>query len=110
MGMKIADAIPADGGALLIKVSGRVDTSSCRELHDRIEVLFRGGNFRLLIDMSEIDGLCSSGISVLLTADATARAHGGSLMLLDPSVKTQTMLMILGVSDSLSIAPSARAM
>jgi anti-anti-sigma factor len=54
----------------------------------------------LLVDLSEVEYLCSSGLGVLLEQSAIQERHGGWLRLISPS---RTVFMILRLSGA---APS----
>ena len=51
----------------------------------------------LLVDLSELEYLCSSGLGVLLEQSAIQERHGGWLRLVSPS---RTVSMILGLSGA----------
>jgi len=51
----------------------------------------------LLVDLSEVEYLCSSGLGILLEQSAVQERHGGWLRLISPS---HTVSMILGLSGA----------
>jgi anti-anti-sigma factor len=57
----------------LVKISGRVDSSNAHEMEDAISNIMGRGQFRIVLDLSELAFLSSSGIRALLSLSKAAR-------------------------------------
>jgi anti-sigma B factor antagonist len=76
------------------KISGSLDASSAAKTKDMLRSRIDGGTHRFVIDLSEVDFLDSSGLSVLVTALKSARSAGGDIALRSPQREIRTLLEI----------------
>ncbi|MFD9461802.1 STAS domain-containing protein [Streptomyces sp. NPDC060027] len=85
-------------GIALITVAGELDVETAPELRNRLADQIRGGHRHLLLDLSAVPFMDSSGINALLKAhDETGRA-GGSVCLVSPAPVVRRVLDLTGVS------------
>ena len=56
----------------------------------------------LLVDLSEVEYLCSSGLGILLEQSALQERHGGWLRLISPSRTVSMILRLSGAAASLA--------
>jgi anti-anti-sigma factor len=56
----------------------------------------------LLVDLSEVEYLCSSGLGILLEQSAVQERHGGWLRLISPSRTVSMILRLSGTAASLA--------
>ena len=56
----------------------------------------------LLVDLSEVEYLCSSGLGILLEQSAIQERHGGWLRLVSPSPTVSMILRLSGAAQSLA--------
>ncbi len=77
-------------GVEVVALSGRLDAANAIEVRDQIRGLIQAGEGRVLIDLSGIKFLDSSGISVLVGAMKEANSKGGRIALLrvPPTVRS----------------------
>ena len=85
-----------NGKATILKLGGRkLDATVTPELKAEFLVLCKPKVCtKLIIDMSEVQFCDSSGLSALLIADRTMRAHGGSVHLVHVSKKILDLMKI----------------
>jgi anti-sigma B factor antagonist len=65
----------------IVRMPARVDATVAESLKTELHDLLRAGNSRLLLDMSAVKFMDSTGLGVIVTAMKSARAGGGKLAL-----------------------------
>jgi anti-anti-sigma factor len=66
----------------VVKISGRVDSSTAPELQETLNELMEQGHFRIVVDMSDLKFISSAGLRALIaTARACRRWNRGDLFL-----------------------------
>ena len=80
---------PLGGGVVGVVVEGRLDAATVPTLEQTFQRLLSEGQTRLVIDLSGVNYISSSGLRVLLTARRQARSRGGDMFLchLHPRVR-----------------------
>ena len=68
-------------GRRVVRVSGEVDVHSGPQLRDHLLALVAGGEHDIVIDLSEVSFLDSSGLGVLVMVHKRVRSTGGALRL-----------------------------
>ncbi len=71
----------ADDAAWVIQVAGELDMLTGPHLHDHLSKLLATRPERLIIDLSQISFMGSTGLSVLITTKQTADEQGTKLQL-----------------------------
>jgi len=91
------------GQVKLIKLRGRLNLGDAVDrLRETLDDLMGSGDTRILLDLSEVPWIDSSGIGLLVKILTTAKQRGGSMKLLNPStftVKTLKMIALLDVFE-----------
>jgi anti-anti-sigma factor len=90
---------------VLVTVTGEADSTNADWLESSIERAQRQGE-SLVLDLSGLTFMDSSGLAVLLRLNAAARAQGGGLHLAAVQDLPARVLQISGVWDALNIHPS----
>ena len=67
----------------LVKVTGRVDSSTAPELEKAFTAVIEGGKSGIVLDMEDVEFLSSRGIWVLLEAQKACRRDHGKLVLVN---------------------------
>jgi len=93
----------------VVRVSpvGEVDLATIDEVRARIEELKAAGFRRVLLDLRGVTFLDSSGVRLVLEADASARADGWDFALVEGSATVQRVFALAGVRDRLRFAATA---
>ena len=102
-------------GELLVKVAGaeqayevylhgELDMSTAPKLRDELLRLSSDGAIDVTVDMSELDFVDSTGLSVLITGLKRLRERGGDLALRSPKPGTRRVLEITGLTEVFSIS------
>ena len=91
----------------LVKVSGRVDSSNAHELEKEIKGIMGRGQYRLVLDLSELSFISSGGIRVLITgAKTTRRWNRGDLRLAGLPKQIHETFELAGLTPVFRIYPS----
>lgn len=69
------------GTVTILEISGRLDSTSSKELEEKVMAVVSGGAKHLLMDFGGVDYINSSGLRVLLMAFQQLRKNGGKLHL-----------------------------
>ncbi len=69
------------GTVTILEISGRLDSTSSKELEEKVMAVVSGGVKHLLMDFGGVDYINSSGLRVLLMAFQQLRKNGGKLHL-----------------------------
>ncbi|WP_055491088.1 STAS domain-containing protein [Streptomyces sp. TP-A0356] len=89
--------MPREEVALVI-VNGYLDVDTATELHHHLANQVHHGRRHLLLDLSSVPFMDSSGINIILKAYKETRQVGGSVGLIDPAPAVQRILDLTGVS------------
>jgi anti-anti-sigma factor len=93
----------------IVAISDEVTFSNVSDLNRRLEAALDGGAQNLVVDLSEVTFIDSSGLSALLTASAQARERGGAVALVLAQPEPPSIFRFRGVERLLSLYPSRDA-
>lgn len=87
----------------VLHLAGRIDSQTCERLHCEIVRLFSKKLYQIILDCQKVDYLSSAGLGVLLDDMTTAQENAGGLVLLSPSTRVSTVLVLIGASDLIQV-------
>ncbi|MGI5290003.1 STAS domain-containing protein [Nonomuraea polychroma] len=90
---------------VLISVGGEVDATNADRLESYVGQMCRRGD-PVVLDLSELSFMDSSGMNVLLRLDAAAREQGSALHLAAVGRAPARLLELTGVVRALRVHPS----
>lgn len=90
-----------ENGAASIALAGELDLSGARQLEARLDEAEREGTARLVIDLRALSFIDSTGLRLLLQADARARERGCDLVLRPGEPGVQRVFEVTGALDVL---------
>lgn len=90
-------------GYTVLEVAGEVDVYTAPTLRDRITDLLDGGQRRLVVNLTTVEFIDSTGLGVLVGALNRAKELGGSLDLVCPQERVLKLLRITGLDDVFSV-------
>jgi anti-sigma B factor antagonist len=93
----------------LVTVKGHLDLHTAHHLADALQPLLGDDRYTVLVDLSGVTFLDSTGLTCLITAYRTARSTGARLALIAPSQPVRKMLQLTGVDQVLDSYPSPEA-
>jgi anti-sigma B factor antagonist len=104
----------APQGCAIVKLSGELDLACAPDLRERLlDILDRGRPSRLILDLSELAFIDSSGTAVLVNTDRRARLIGCTLALVTLQAPVARVLQVSGLDryflifDDLSAAAAS---
>ncbi len=92
------DLVESSAAVSTVRLVGELDLYTAPELHSALVDLFDGGARSVTIDLSELDFIDSTGLSVLVGALKQLRQHEGDLVLKGPSRWTYKLLETTGLT------------
>lgn len=96
--------IKYDNGVLRIKLIGEIDHHSARTIREEIdkEIYFYRAK-TVLMDLSAIDFMDSSGLGLILGRHTKAVELGGKLKLVNPSISVMRILELAGTEKIIPV-------
>jgi anti-sigma B factor antagonist len=82
----------------IVKVSGRVDSSTAPELEKSLQDLLDSERNRIVLDLQETDYMSSAGLRVLVAVHKATKKNGGGLCLAQPSARVKEVLDLAGLT------------
>ncbi len=66
----------------LVKVSGRIDSSTAPQLAKALDEITESGRFKIVLDLADVEFMSSAGLRVLIGTQKTAKRYNrGEVML-----------------------------
>jgi anti-anti-sigma factor len=110
MAVDLAIIEDAPQGWTLVRLRGDLDVASAPDLRERLlDVLSRLTPSGLIIDLSKLDFIDSSGTAVLVGTDRRARLLGCTLVLVAPRPPVARVLQICGLDQHFLIVRNVAA-
>jgi anti-sigma B factor antagonist len=94
------------GRAVVITVSGELDLASCPMLEQELDRALMADVALVVVDLSGLDFIDSTGIGLLVRAHKQAQDSGHELGLVQGGGQVQRLLSLTGLSDRLAVADS----
>lgn len=94
-------------GILVLRVSGKINTSASAELLKKLNTLIDQGERHLLLDFANVDYINSSGLRVLMTTTRKLGDLGGKMVLASVTDLIQQVLQVSGCASIIEIYPSS---
>jgi anti-sigma B factor antagonist len=101
--------VRSQGQVKIIKLRGRLTLGDpCDRLRATIEDLIASGDTRLVLDLEELATMDSSGIGLVSRFLTSAKQHGGSLKLVNPSKFVSQTLKLVGLINLFEVFPDSQ--
>jgi len=91
---------------VVVRVGGELDMQSAPDLSDQLSQLLEAGEHHLVLDLTDLTLLDSSGLAALLGAHQSAQSRGASLVLRSPNERIIRLVNIAGLGDVFEISAS----
>ena len=98
-----------EGVRTVVSVAGEIDVYTAPSLREQLAELDAQGVSDIVVDMSAVEFLDSTGLGVLVGGLKRARLRGGSLRLVSDQEKILKILRITGLIRVFEIHPDVRA-
>ena len=102
--------IEETGNAVHVMLRGELDISTASSLEDDLRRVEAGGPALLVIDLSRLDFMDSTGLRLLISADQRARAVGRRLVLVRGNEMVQRVLRLTRLDERLEIVDDPGAL
>ena len=89
----------------LVAVEGRIDSATSGDFETSIQNVLENVGKNIILDLSAVDFLSSSGLRVLVTTRKSAETKGGELSLCSPSKHSADSLKISGLDILFKVYP-----
>lgn len=93
-------------GVVVVCPTGRLNMATAPDLREQLRALVQRGSVRLVVDLSGVDTIDSTGLSALISGLKAARQAGGSLHVTQPSKQAKAILRLTSLHRVLT-APDA---
>lgn len=95
-----------DSGVVVIKPSGRLNMVAAPALRKELHALVESGQKRVVVDLSAIELIDSSGLGALISGLKVARQAGGDLRIAAPTRQVTTVLELTNLHRVLCLHPA----
>jgi anti-sigma B factor antagonist len=92
-----------DGHGTVLTVGGEVDLATAPQLHSRLVDLVDDGTGSVVVDLTQVAFMDSTGLGVLLAAHRRARAGGPTIRLVCPQGPVLRVLRLTGLVPALPV-------
>lgn len=88
----------AASGAVVIRPEGRLNMVAAPDLREQLHNLVREGHTRLVVDLSGVDSIDSSGLGALISGLKVARQSNGDLRIAAPGEQAVAVLELTNLN------------
>jgi anti-sigma B factor antagonist len=92
-----------EAGVSILAVAGEVDIYTAPSLDERLSALIAEGSYRIVVDMTGVDFLDSTGLGVMVKALKRVREHDGSLDVVVSSDRIHKVFRITGLDRVITL-------
>ena len=92
-----------DGGRLVIKVDGRLDTNTSPDLEAAMDL---DGVNEIVFDFVDLEYISSAGLRILMTAQKQMTACGGKMSVANPNATVKGVFDITGMNSVFNVVES----
>jgi anti-sigma B factor antagonist len=103
--MKLRLARRAVGDAVVVAVEGELDLFTAPFLRDEVREAIKLDGSRLVLDLTALSFMDSSGLSVLIEAWRLATSQGGGVALAAPQAPVARILRTTGLDRRIKVFP-----
>lgn len=101
--MEITLASREQDGFSITEVTGEVDVYTAPQLDEALSALVEGGNNKLIVDLSGVEFLDSTGLGVLVKALKRVRENDGSLAVVATTDRISKVFRITGLDAAIGL-------
>ena len=94
------------GDRTVVQVSGEIDVYTAPQLRERLDQEIESGNHDLVVDLSAVPFMDSTGLGVLVGRLKQIRLHDGSMRLVCAHDRVLKVFVITGLDKVLAIYPT----
>lgn len=102
-GLSIEEEVAQSENAVILHISGTVDSHTYDQLEEKFQSLFSNGMYRIVVDMERVQYISSAGIGVFVGAMSQASTEKGALILTGLSTVVREVFEVLGIAPMFTI-------
>ena len=91
-------------GRAVVALAGELDLATAPQLRERLALLSDAGKNQVTLDLTHLDFIDSTGLSVLVMVFNRAQAAEGSMIIRNPSLSVMRIFEITGLASVFTIA------
>jgi len=95
-----------ENGIRVVKLSGKLDIAGHGEIEDKFAAYCAGDGVHVLVDMSGVEFLASTGIRLLTINAKSIAARNGKMVILSPNADVMNVLEVTGIPAIIPIYSS----
>lgn len=96
------DIVP-NSKAVLLRLDGAIEGAAQERLEATFRDLFLKRAYNIIVEMSSVDFVSSSGVGFLIAAQTEAYEHQGNVILVAPSAKVRRVFTMLNLTSLIHI-------
>lgn len=96
-------------GSIVVAVSGELDVFTAPDFETALQELISAGDTNLVLDLTDVDFLDSTGLGVMVKALKWAREGGGSLRVVATHERIVKVFRITGLDDVMALSDRVEA-
>ncbi len=104
--MDLSLSTRSEGDRVVVEVGGEIDVYTAPRLREQLIDLVSGGSYDIVVDMTKVEFLDSTGLGVLVVGLKRVRAHDGSLRLVCTQERILKIFRITGLTKVFPIHSS----
>ena len=108
MDLQITEKLLSDKRAMLT-LSGRINAVTAPDLKAHLKRLAKGGHIQLIVDLTDVPFIDSSGLAALVSGFKAAREAGGTIKLAGLNEQTRTVFTLTMLDRVFEFYPDAGA-
>ena len=97
--------ISGSQGHALVILTGELDVSTAGQLYEELATLNREGAVHVALDLTALEFIDSTGISVIIAEHKRTVSAGGELIILTPHRHVRRVFEVSGLMDVLQVQP-----
>ncbi|RSD21136.1 anti-sigma factor antagonist [Mesobacillus subterraneus] len=101
--MNISIDVKETESMLAVKVSGEIDAYTAPQLREKLFPMSEKEGIKMVVDLSEVNYMDSTGLGVFVGVFKNVRAHNGEFKIVGLSERLQRLFEITGLADIIDI-------
>ena len=94
------------GEAVILRLSGHIDELGADALSTALDGILEGGGFRIIVDLSDVLFMSSTGLGQIMRTYRTVKMHNGYVKIVSPQPLISDLFTITKLNKLLDIYPS----
>jgi len=99
----------ASDGISVLHIKGVIDGHTYKQFAETINEVIEKLCFKIILDLTALEYLSSSGVGVISRSLSTVKARNGNLILMNPTEHVDQILTLVGLPDVLPVVPDLSA-